>query len=402
MYNAVQRNFEILKKLCKQQQDEFKASMDHANVVNDQFKQLSNKYTELEQLKEKTDEENIYYRRKEIQFNKALEEKIQMQLQIDDYIAKTNRQQRVNRDLETNNKILTADNKQLKLEILRYTERNQQLENDKAALQSKIDAMDLKMKSDALVFEDLQKSEERNTEKIAILEKKCKDQNEEIQDKTIYLEQLEDEKTQLGYNVRELQQLLDLKTKQVADLERKLQDKTNAEQQVTKELSLLTILHEKLKIDSRNKYEDMQRKCTLAEESLFKTQVELKTLNQKYVSEVKTGVEKLQSATEDRNELNQIITELREENQEMKSTCNELRLELQRVKIDSTLEIQAINNQMSVTSKELEAAIVKLELEKGELLRTSTKATQEADEKTLYAKEARSELMAKSKELIKA
>lgn len=65
--------------------------MDHANVVNDQFKQLSNKYTELEQLKEKTDEENIYYRRKEIQFNKALEEKIQMQLQIDDYIAKTNR-----------------------------------------------------------------------------------------------------------------------------------------------------------------------------------------------------------------------------------------------------------------------------------------------------------------------
>jgi hypothetical protein len=40
--------------------------------------------------------------------------------------------------------------------------------------------MDLKMKSDALVFEDLQKSEERNTEKIAILEKKCKDQNEEI------------------------------------------------------------------------------------------------------------------------------------------------------------------------------------------------------------------------------
>ena len=91
MYNAVQRNFEILKKLCKQQQDEFKASMDHANVVNDQFKQLSNKYTELEQLKEKTDQENIYYRRKEIQFNKALEEKIQMQLQIDDYIAKTNR-----------------------------------------------------------------------------------------------------------------------------------------------------------------------------------------------------------------------------------------------------------------------------------------------------------------------
>jgi hypothetical protein len=35
MFNAVQRNFEILKKLCKQQQEEFKASMDHANVIKD-------------------------------------------------------------------------------------------------------------------------------------------------------------------------------------------------------------------------------------------------------------------------------------------------------------------------------------------------------------------------------
>ena len=61
MFNAVQRNFEILKKLCKQQQEEFKASMDHANVIKDQFRQLSNKYTDLEELKEKADEENIYY-----------------------------------------------------------------------------------------------------------------------------------------------------------------------------------------------------------------------------------------------------------------------------------------------------------------------------------------------------
>jgi hypothetical protein len=40
--------------------------------------------------------------------------------------------------------------------------------------------MDLKMKDDKLVHEDLMKSEERSKERIAILEKKCKDQGEEI------------------------------------------------------------------------------------------------------------------------------------------------------------------------------------------------------------------------------
>ena len=83
-------------------------------------------------------------------------------------------------DLETDNKILSADNKQLKLEILKSTDRNQQLEKDKAALQKKIDEMDLKMKGDKLVHEDLLKREERSKERIAILEKKCKDQGEEI------------------------------------------------------------------------------------------------------------------------------------------------------------------------------------------------------------------------------
>ena len=83
-------------------------------------------------------------------------------------------------DLETDNKILSADNKQLKLEILKSTDRNQQLEKDKAALQKTIDEMDLKMKGDKLVHEDLLKTLERSKERIAILEKKCKDQGEEI------------------------------------------------------------------------------------------------------------------------------------------------------------------------------------------------------------------------------
>lgn len=175
MFDAVQRNFEILKKLSRQQQAEFKASMEHASVVDDQFKQLAIKYTELEELKEKTDEENVYYKKKEREFNKALQEKIDMQLEIDDYIAKCNRAQRINRELETNNKILSADNKQLKAEILRYTERNKQLEIDKMGLQQKIDEMDLKMKSDALTHEDLVKKEERMGERISVLEKKCKE-----------------------------------------------------------------------------------------------------------------------------------------------------------------------------------------------------------------------------------
>ena len=39
-------------------------------------------------------------------------------------------------------------------------------------------------------------------------------------------------------------------------------------------------------------------------------------------------MEKLQSANEERAEYNSMIAELREENQELKSNCNELRLEL--------------------------------------------------------------------------
>jgi len=84
-----------------------------------------------------------------------------MQLQIDEYIAKTNRAQKANMSLETDNKILSADNKQLKLEIMKCTDRNIQLEKDKATLNKTIEEMDLKMKGDKLVNEDLVKLEER-------------------------------------------------------------------------------------------------------------------------------------------------------------------------------------------------------------------------------------------------
>lgn len=154
--------------------------MEHASVVDDQFKQLAIKYTELEELKEKTDEENIYYKKKEREYNKVLQEKIEMQLEIDDYIAKCNRGNRINRELETNNKILSADNKQLKAELLRYSDKNKELEFNKMDLQQKLEEMDLKMKSDALTIDDLVKKEERMGEHISVLEKKCKQQNEEI------------------------------------------------------------------------------------------------------------------------------------------------------------------------------------------------------------------------------
>ena len=61
-------------------------------------------------------------------------------------------------------------------------------------------------------------------------------------------------------------------------------------------------------------------------------------MNDKYVVEVRSGVEKFQNATEDRNELNTIIAELREEVQEYKSSLNESRLEIQRLKIDAKIE----------------------------------------------------------------
>lgn len=57
---------------------------------------------------------------------------------------------------------------------------------------------------------------------------------------------------------------------------------------------------------------------------------------------------------------------------------------------------------MNVTVKELEAAVAKLEIDKSELIRTSTKATETAEEKVAQAKEARAELLQKSKALTKA
>ena len=64
----------------------------------------------MEEEKERTDNENEYLKKKEKQFNMALQEKVEMQLKLDDQITKLNRATRQNRELETTIKIINADN----------------------------------------------------------------------------------------------------------------------------------------------------------------------------------------------------------------------------------------------------------------------------------------------------
>ena len=64
----------------------------------------------MEEEKERTDNENEYLKKKEKQFNMALQEKVEMQLKLDDQITKLNRATKQNRELETTIKIINADN----------------------------------------------------------------------------------------------------------------------------------------------------------------------------------------------------------------------------------------------------------------------------------------------------
>ena len=64
----------------------------------------------MEEEKERTDNENEYLKKKEKQFNMALQEKVEMQLKLDDQITKLNMETRQNRELETTIKIINADN----------------------------------------------------------------------------------------------------------------------------------------------------------------------------------------------------------------------------------------------------------------------------------------------------
>ena len=84
--------------------------MEHASLVQQRFDQLSVKYIEATDERDKAVQENIFYRRKEKEYNTALADKLEMQLEIDDYIAKTSKLNNKNRDLETKFKIATADN----------------------------------------------------------------------------------------------------------------------------------------------------------------------------------------------------------------------------------------------------------------------------------------------------
>lgn len=72
----------------------------------------------------------------------------------------------------------------------------------------------------------------------------------------------------------------------------------------------------------------MSNKKLTIENELQKVQKEFSQINDKYVSEVRNGMEKFKSAAEDRTELNSIIAELKEEVSEYKTNANELRLEI--------------------------------------------------------------------------
>lgn len=164
--------------------------MEHTSIVEDKFNQLTIKFCVLEEDKDAIDKEMKIYKRKETQYNLALQEKIQAQMKIDDQIVKINRLTDWNRKYETTNKILNADNTQLKEEILRYTERNAQLERDKVKLQNTIDALELKIKSYDLDLDDFKSRETKMKELIEVMEMKIGNMTEEIQNKTIDLDVL--------------------------------------------------------------------------------------------------------------------------------------------------------------------------------------------------------------------
>lgn len=89
-----------------------------------------------------------------------------MQAKLDDCIAKNSRLSRMNREYETTNKILTADNKQLRSEILEYSEENKQLETDKEGLYAKLADADIKHKSISIINAEILKQDQRKEERI--------------------------------------------------------------------------------------------------------------------------------------------------------------------------------------------------------------------------------------------
>lgn len=136
-----------------------------------------------------------------------------MQCKLDDHIAKLNRATRVNRDYEMKNKILNADNTQLKEEILKYTEKNTILELYIVKLQSKIDALELKIKNAELEMGDFKINEIRLKEKIETNELKISLQIVEIQDLNIDLERLVAENGLQASNIQSLKERLEVKTR---------------------------------------------------------------------------------------------------------------------------------------------------------------------------------------------
>ena len=126
----------------------------------------------------------------------------------------------------------------------------------------------------------------------------------EIQTKTINLEQLTSDHSVLNLHHNLLKEELRVKTLKCDDFETKYTAKAKIEKKLTIELEELNKVHEKLKIESKLKYEDTFNKKITIETELQKIQKEFSQLNEKYVAEVRNGMEKFQNATEDRNELN--------------------------------------------------------------------------------------------------
>jgi hypothetical protein len=103
-----------------------------------------------------------------------------MQSRLDNCIAKITRLKRTNYEYETTNKILNADNKQLRAEISTYADTNKQLEKDKEDLYAKLNDADIKVKSISIINAEILRNDARNLEKIQFLDLKLREATDEI------------------------------------------------------------------------------------------------------------------------------------------------------------------------------------------------------------------------------
>lgn len=126
-FEAVQRNFKILQKLCSKQKDEFGDTMRHTTQIEGHHTKLLDDHHTLQKEHEFTAKENIKFKKKERQYNMALEEKVELQLKYDDAEKALIKTRRKVKEMETIQKVLEAESQQVKTEIVNYIDKNAKL-----------------------------------------------------------------------------------------------------------------------------------------------------------------------------------------------------------------------------------------------------------------------------------